>query len=195
MSVKHINTIRKLLPPGLAWAAPVGSFLYKLAEAMGVELERVESRIAQLLLESDPRTTYDLLEQWEKVFGLPGECLGDEIGTLEERRAAIVAKLTSRNSLTKSFYVALAATLGYTITVDDIVEFDAFVAGDPCDEPCYDDAWAFAFAITFPENVTRYFRASLNGAGDRLAEFGDDLLECTFNHNKAAHTQIIFQYA
>lgn len=193
MIERCIQLILRLLPPGVAWTRDQTSVLYKLAASIAEELCRIESRAVQLLVESDPRTTTELLEDWERVLGLPGDCVG-LAGTIQERRANIVSKLIARSAQTKAFYVMLAATLGYTITVDDIIEYDAFHVEEPLEQPIYGDEWAHVFSITFPANVTREFRVDENSVEDRIVEFGDDLIECVIEDNKPAHSVVLFQY-
>jgi uncharacterized protein YmfQ (DUF2313 family) len=193
MIEKCTQLILKLLPPGVAWNRTPSSNLYKLATALAEEICRVEARAMELLVESDPRTTVELLEDWERILGLPGECV-DLASTIQERQANVVAKLISRTAQTKAYYVSLAATLGYTITVDDIIEYDAFHVGDSVGEEIFGEEWAHVFALLLPENTQRYFRVNENAVGDRLVEFGDDLLECVITDNKPAHTVVLFQY-
>lgn len=193
MIEKCTQLILKLLPPGIAWNREQTSTLYKLAQSIAEELCRMEARAVQLLVESDPRTTTELLEDWERVLGLPGDCVG-LAETIQQRRANVVSKLISRSSQTKQFYVDLAATLGYTITVDDVIEYDAFHIEEPLEEPIYGEEWAHVFALVLPENVTREFRVDENSVEDRIVQFGDDLLECVIEDNKPAHSVVLFEY-
>lgn len=171
-----IQLILKLFPPGPAWTHAPGSKLYNLAEALADELFRVENRLMELLVESDPRTTTELIEDWERVLGLPGDCLG-LAETLAARRAAVVSKLISRTAQTKAYYVSLANTLGYSITEDDIIETPPHT-----------------FSLILSLNTVRPFRVNQNRVGDHLREWGDELLECVIEDNKPAHSVVLFQY-
>jgi uncharacterized protein YmfQ (DUF2313 family) len=176
MIARCIQLILKLFPPGPAWTHTPGSKLYNLAEALAEELFRVENRGMELIAESDPRTTTELLEDWERVLGLPGDCVG-LAETLAARRAAVVSKLISRTAQTKAYYISLASTLGYTITENEIIETPPHT-----------------FSLILPADTTRSFRVNQNRVGDHLREWGDELLECVIEDNKPAHSVVLFQY-
>lgn len=176
MSDKLARMIGRLLPRGRAWNTSPSSTLYKLLRSLADEAVRVETRALDVLEEADPRTTTELITAWEGVLGLPGDCV-DLAETLEDRRAAVVARLTAFQAQTKAYYVELASNLGYEITEDDITEPSTHV-----------------FALSLPESTVRYFRAGANYAGDRLTRFGDELIECVITQYKPAHTRVLFYY-
>lgn len=171
------KAILNLLPYGVGITKDLTSNIYKLALGLAEEFCRIEQRAAELLVEIDPRSTTELISDWERVLGLPGECI-DLAETLADRRAAVVAKLISRSAQTKAFYIQLAASIGYTITEADITE---------------PSPHTFAFNIPLTSSI-RSFRASANRVGDRLREWGNELFECVMEDNKPAHTQVLFLY-
>ena len=63
-----------LLPEGRIWNKLSDSFLFKLCEGMGVEFSRIKERGEDLRVEIQPALTQELLEDWERVFGLPDSC-------------------------------------------------------------------------------------------------------------------------
>lgn len=192
---KTIASLKALLPKGRIWQADEGSVLYQLLYAIAVEITRVETRVLDLLNEADPNTTYELIEEWEKMLGLPDDCTGTPV-SLEQRRQLIIAKLTQRQSLTKQYFIDLANSLGYEITVDDFEEFSPFRAGiSRAGERLFSLGWVYVFALNLPLDNYIPFRAGTHSAGERLVEFGDDVLECLVNENKPAHTVAIFQYS
>jgi uncharacterized protein YmfQ (DUF2313 family) len=187
--------LRRLLPPGKAWECDEGSVLSDLLGSIAVELARVHDRSDVLLIESDPRTTSELLEDWERICGLPDDCTG-LAETVAERRSQILARLLLTGPMNKQFFVDLANALGYTFTTADVGEYRAFRADlSRVDDGLYnDDGWRSTFSITAPLNTIRPFRAGSHNAGDRLTEFGDDVLECVITDHKPAHSQVIFIY-
>lgn len=70
----YLAQLRALLPPGVALVAERGSVLERLLTAVAAELARVDGRVAALLSEANPQTVTELLEEWERAFGLPDEC-------------------------------------------------------------------------------------------------------------------------
>jgi uncharacterized protein YmfQ (DUF2313 family) len=185
------RTLQKLLPRGLAWPRLQGTVLGRLLEGLGVELWRVEQRALDLLREADPRTTSELLADWERVAGLPDPCTG----TLESaaaRRAALASRLGSLGGQSRAYFIGLAASLGYEVS---ITEFDAFHAGMTVGQPLYGTDWQFAWQVNAPEVSVRTFVAGAGVAGDPLRDWGNELLECTFARVKPAHSVVIFAYS
>jgi uncharacterized protein YmfQ (DUF2313 family) len=86
----------------------------------------VDARAADLLeIESDPRTTIELLPEWEYNFGLPDPCYTAP-QTIDERHLALVMRMTMLGAQSRAFFIATAAQIGYTIT---ITEYRTFVVG------------------------------------------------------------------
>lgn len=99
--------LKVLLPPGKIWRLDPDGVLSQVLLATGDELERAEGRIQDLLVEADPRTADELLPDFERELALPSD------GTLDERRARVVALLVRRQRYRPvDFQTALAPLLG-----------------------------------------------------------------------------------
>lgn len=96
MARDYIAEFQALLPSGAAMPRAPDSVQTEFARAMAAEFARVDERAAQLLLEMDPRTTTELVADWERITGLPDPCLDSAPTTLAGRRAAIVSRLIAR---------------------------------------------------------------------------------------------------
>lgn len=83
-----------LQPPGQALPTDPDSVWGRLLDGLAREYGRTESRSSALVRESDPRQSAELLPDWERVCGLPGDCAIAWDSTLQARRAAVVAQLT-----------------------------------------------------------------------------------------------------
>ena len=179
-----------LLPPGRLFNRSPGSVIWSLADAFAQELARLEARAYELLDESDPRTTSDLLSAWEAVAGLPDECHG--LATTEQgRRLEVTARITASGSLSRQFYIDLAASLGFAITID---EFDPSNPG-PGGLGYAGDDWYFVWRINAPaENTVVVFKVGLSKAGEKLREWGNTAFECVIDRVKPAHTRVIHAY-
>jgi uncharacterized protein YmfQ (DUF2313 family) len=66
---------QNLLPSGPAWSREPDAFTTRLLDAWAQELARIDARVDALIEEADPRTTTELLPDWERNYGLPDECL------------------------------------------------------------------------------------------------------------------------
>lgn len=181
-----------LLPQGAVWPRDPDSTLGRTLAALAEELARVDARALDLLDEADPRTAYELLPDWEKTCGLPDACAG--LGaSLQERRAAVVARVTHRGGQSPAYFQGLAASLGYAATVS---EHQPFRAGQGrAGDPVYGPDWIFAWRVTTAQTAPRaLFRAGQSAAGERLASWGLEPLECAVRAAAPAHTHVIFSY-
>src|SRR5678815_253974 len=82
---RYARMMLSLLPPGRLWRVAAGSMLYKFFLGIADELDRIDGRGVTLLAESDPRTTVELLPEYERQFDLVAT------SSEEERRARVVA--------------------------------------------------------------------------------------------------------
>ena len=183
------NSIKKFFPRGKAWNFT--GDLGLLIDALAVEFCRVQDRLNQMLVETDPRKTSELLVDWETSLGLPDEC--SALGTtVEERRNQVVQKLTNTGGSSFEYFEGIALNLGFDVTVSDFCRFQAgqSVAGDALTNA----DWDYWFQVATPAEVSTVFRCGVGRAGDRLVELGNRTLECTFEKEKPAHTEVLFVF-
>lgn len=186
---RYSNLLTALLPRGLAWVDAANNKLGDLLLALADELARVDARESDLLDEADPRTTYEMLSDWEAAFGLPDPCVTVSL-TLEQRLDSLYAKVTNEGGQSRQFFIDLAASLGYDIT---ITEFDPFTVESTVDELLYNDDWQFAWQVNAPDETVNYFTVN-SDVDTALANWGNQRLECGISRLKPAHTTIIFAY-
>jgi len=189
---QYTKFLKTLLPKGEAWNRAINSTWHNFLTAMADELVRVHTRGGvDLLRELFPATSLELLDDWERILGLPDDCIGEATST-QDRRAQILYRLTNQGGQSPQFYIDLALTLGFTVTV---TEFDQFQAGiSRAGDLLTNGEWRRAWQINAPANTVTYFRAGLSTAGDPLAYGNNDPLECIINRAKPAHTIVLFSY-
>lgn len=186
---QYRELMNQLAPPGSALPQSPDSTWQLLLEARAGVFESVDARADVLIEESDPRTAYELLSDWERVAGLPDPCV-DREQTIAERRAALLRVLTSTGGASRKYFQELAADLGYDVTVED---YTAHTVGDPVDKPIYGIAWRWAFTVRSAEETVTY-HAVTGDVGEALATWGNDRLECVIERLKPAHTRVLFAY-
>ena len=105
----------------------------------------------------------------------------------------MVARLTGRGkNQSQSFFINFAATLGYPIT---ITQFAPFVAGrGAAGQPLYGAGWAYAWQVNAPTFTIDYFAAG-DAAGEPLATWGSNVLQCELQRLAPAETTLIFNYS
>ncbi len=163
-----------LLPTGPLWRFKPGGILRSLFLAFSDALARVHARACGLRAEADPRTTYELLPDWEASCGLPDGCLPSG-GSIAQRQAAVVARITAVGGCNDAYFIALAAQLGFTAEVVRLGpnEWRMDVAEDVA------ITWATAGDAV---------------AGDPIRSWGATQLECLINRYKPAHEVGTFAY-
>jgi uncharacterized protein YmfQ (DUF2313 family) len=193
-----------LMPQGQAWPRDEKSTLMRVVRGLSQIWGRVDGRAADLLeIESDPRLTTELLPDWERAWGLPDECVSAPL-TIEARRQVLVHKMTSLGEQSRSYFIGLAAEIGYTITITEYAPFMAGISqcGDTSNPPLdMHPRWEigppqmrFFWTVHVSGAQLMWFRASSGQAGvDPHLRIGvPEDLECLLNKWKPAHTEIVF---
>jgi uncharacterized protein YmfQ (DUF2313 family) len=188
-----------LEPRGLLWSSrdPDANRI-KLYQGHGEEASRVEGRGLDLLEELDPRITAELLEDYERLLDMAGDCVGiQDLAT--DRQRAIHEKLTILGSESPQAFIDAARRVNFIITIE---EHFAMIAGPfgPLDRSKAGDAitqgsdWAHTFTVHSVLTGVTEFKAGSGRCIDPLRVFGNDVLECVVNRKKPAHTQALFSY-
>lgn len=181
--------LKSLLPPGKAFPREVEASLDGVLLAAAEEPARIDGRAGDLLDESYPLTSDETLVDWERITGLPAACIIAP-QTKQERREAVNAKLGTVGSQSRSFFIGLAADIGYSTSVK---EFRPMKCSDPCNSRVYSKEWVHAWEMNAPEETVRTLKCT--GACDEsLRKWGNELLECIISQFKPAHTLVVHTY-
>lgn len=194
----YAGQMRQLLPMGAAWQFPAESNLAQLIAALAEEFARIDARAGQLIDEADPRTTLELLPDWERVLGLPDACFKAP-DNVSERRVALRQKITGLGGQSRAYFTELAARLGYFITIE---EHRPARVGMRIGEHLNGPDWAFAWTVhvepfegDLPDAQSFFAQARIGDElGVRLRGFGAIDLECAIRRVAPAHTIVLFAY-
>lgn len=205
---KYKTLIPNLLPQGRLWKPSEQPTFKALLDSFAVELCRVDERVKDLLREADPRQALELLEDWERIVGFPDEC-SEEAETLQERRDNVLRALTNVGGLSKTFYEFVGSQLGFTITVENRINFivgrgtvgqpltnyfnHAFVVGDTVGNQLQLIGWRYYFNVEMPATAAEVFEVG-DTVGNPLVEFSNPLIECTMRKLKPAHAGVTFTF-
>lgn len=189
----YYDHLQALLPSGAAWSRDPSGTLGQFLLAMADGLARAHNRATDLTEEVDPRATMDMLADWERITGLPDPCSGSAT-TAQERRVAIVSKLTSRGGQSVAYFAALIAGLGYSASIE---EFRPFITGrSQCgDRLTGPHAIRHTWRVTVHGPRLTLFRAGGSRVGEHLGKYtrAEDL-ECLLQRLKPAHSTLIITY-
>jgi uncharacterized protein YmfQ (DUF2313 family) len=207
---EYSHALSALLPQGIAWPRWAESTFMKVVYGLSGGMGWADGRAADLLeRESDPRQTVEMLDSWERAWGLPDPCYrGPQ--SIVERQTALVQRMTLLGAQSREFFINVAAQLGYPVT---ITEYRPFMTGvDRCGDnrPKLADGtlgdWPtqigaptmrFAWTVHVEETKLVWFQAGSGQAGIdphlRIAKAED--LECVIRRWAPAHTQVLFDYS
>ena len=161
---EYARILWQLLPPGKLWKVIGGAF-NDLLLGTAEECVRVDERGQLLYFEADPRTTNELLTDFEAEYGFDSE------GTLEERRARVYARDLAQPELRPADYqemlapllgqdaedvVVLERTAAWAASVGDQREiYRFFIYRDPGEPGSYDLAAAHALVDDVEHSHTK----------------------------------------
>lgn len=203
----YVEGFLALLPQGLAWPRESDSVLVRFAKGLCQRWGFVDSRAADLLeIESDPRTTLELLPDWERAWGLPDPCFASP-QTVEQRRRILVLWMTWMGGQSRQYFIKLMEWLGYPGL--EIQEFAPFMCGISRvgDTRSFPDMQAdkhfrwyigpaeqrFYWTIRIGQIGLNWFRAASGQAGvNHHLEFSiPEEVACLLQRWKPAHTHLI----
>lgn len=190
----YLSQFKAVLLRGKAWTFPPGGTMDNLLRAFSAEFARVDARVDDLRNEADPRTAFETLGEWETLAGLPDGCSAASGGTIEERRAALKAKLLSTGGASEAYFRSICEDLGYQVEID---RFRPFVCGlSRCSDVLNGPASVrHTWRVRVPTARATYFRTGQSQCGDSLGKFSRAAdLECNLNKIKQAHTRLIVAY-
>lgn len=171
----HKDVLKQLMPIELG---PLSALDMTIE---GAHLDAAEASAARLLHEMFPQSASAGIADWERVCGV-SPASGD---SLQIRQGRVIAVLRARGGLSLPYFTALAATWGYTITIEELLAGTDGLG----------DEGIFRWRVTFTSTPLIYFRAGRSRAGDRLVDGPlAAAMEGLFTELKPAHTQVIFAY-
>lgn len=183
------DQLRLLLPPvSYDGSAPYLSATIE-AEANAMDLADAQASMVYNAIFPD---SGEGLADWERVLALPDPCLVGHAQTVGQRIQAVVSKQQGRAGQSKPFFIALAKSMGYDITITTFHPARAGIAraGDSING----GDWDFTWRVNAPAVTVSYAKAGTAGAGDPLSAWGNRALECRLSQMKPAESILLFGY-
>jgi uncharacterized protein YmfQ (DUF2313 family) len=201
---RYKSLIRKLFPKGEAWRIEPGTPFAKLADALAQEPARIEKRLENFLNEMDPRTTSEMLDNWERLLNIPDECTPADASTvISDRRLRIMQKLTTGGGQNGAFYLLLAQQLGYDSSLFSVNSFNDFKVGfsavgealtNATDSDGEETGWPHTFRVEAPAEFVQRFRVGRSTVGQKLVLPENTTLECVMRKFAPAHSTVLFAF-
>ncbi len=192
-AVAYQQQLKALSPQGLAWNLEADSEYSKLLQSFSEALGRFDGDIQQVIEELDPRTATELLPEWERLLELPDPC-AIQPQTLQQRREAAHSKYISRGAQSRAYFISLAKSLGYEVTIDT---YQAFITGlSYCGEVLNPINARFVWRVNVTGERSYRFRAGESACGEQLLKIvSATQLECTFRKLQPSHSNLFFNYS
>lgn len=216
-AAEYLQMLKALLPRGLAWAKSPGTVLEKTLAASAEELGRLDASIQLLPMETNPVSTVNALEDWEKALALPDACLPAG-PSFDERKSAVLVKLQDEGRQDMAWWYELAATLGYEITIEEHWPFCCgwHECGNPAEgwtpeSGMTPERWeqdvAYPIGRCGPEEIHYWlnvvvhgdrlllFRCGTSETPERLMDWrGAQNMECLISRDIEAHVLLTFDF-
>lgn len=113
-----LDVLHAHLSLGIAWEGfrRIGKVGHGLLSALAESFEDAWESLCALAADLDPRTTEQMIDEWERAVSLPDPCL-PVATTLQERRDWVMWRLEKRRWTTAQDWKDLAALFGLTIAI------------------------------------------------------------------------------
>lgn len=189
--MKHVDLLKISLPP-VSYDAAQANLSAEL-NAEGNALDAANLRADALLKALFPNNG-ETLEDWERVYGLPCDCVAGLSLTRDQRLKNVIAKINEGGTFTKAKAIALAASVGFTITIVEHRASEYSPSARYGLDECYKGRdWNFVWDVITINN-TIFNRKYQSNYGERYGAWGNALLECTIRPKAQADSLVRFIY-
>ncbi len=158
------------------------SNLSRLIEGLTIEFSRLSDRIDDIFDEMDPRTTVEMLPDWERNWISPDQCTDPPV-SVPDRQAALTAQVTARGAggSDVAMLIGIAVDLGYADAFIRRFHLPAKTCTSKCDTPLntLTAGWPFVYEIVLPQN-----------AGQTTA----DIVKCKIDSTAMAHLATTYAF-
>ena len=182
-------SVNTLVPPGPAWSASDPAIA-----GAAPSLTRVHQRADALMRELDPRTTTELINRWERLCGLPDECIPTGTQTLRQRQQRLDAKVNLAGGINEDFYLAQLAALGRPDATITRYDKSTFTCSSACTDAVNAPEWRYYWQVNMPAATNTTWMTCGDPCDSALRFWGDTVVECVLNKLCPSHTYVIFKY-
>ncbi|MEC5321137.1 putative phage tail protein [Brenneria populi subsp. brevivirga] len=189
---EYQTAIRSLMPRGKVWRSDSDYVQMKVFLALAYAYEQSDTDALAMLEGAFPSTATILLKEWEETLGLPDDCSISEQDSYDKRQSSVVQKLIASGGQTIDYFISLAESLGYEITITEYRQARAGIS--VCRDPINGGDYPFAWTVNAGETTVAWAWCGQTYAGDPLRSWGNKTLECALNKVAPSHTIINFSY-
>lgn len=191
LAADYLAALEALMPRGRVWPKDPASTQYQALAGLTPIYERTTTRATFLLSDAFPVMPFELLPEWEESLGLPDPCAGLS-PTIQLRQQQVEARFIAGGGQSQTFFITLASTLGYTIT---ITQFTASHFGQQFGNPFCNATWNNVWQVNAPTFTVEHFSFGLSGMGEFFSSFGNTVLQCEIARLAPAQTTVLFSFS
>lgn len=187
--MNHAELLKISLPP--VTYDPKAKHLAIELDAEGKALDRALEN-ARIVREGVVPNAGPLLEDWERVLGLPSPCSAALGLTRNQRLNAVKAKINEGGTFNKAKAIELAAALGYSIVIEEHrareyrrARFGGLYGGRD---------WNFVWDVISTNNTIFSRKIGSGRYGERYRTWGNAVLECVMRPKAESGTIVRFIY-
>jgi uncharacterized protein YmfQ (DUF2313 family) len=174
------QALQALLPPGRALSRELGAVLTRVLEAIAATLLVAQLRLERLQTEFNPARASAMLPDWERLLGLPDECMTGLALMTAKRQQIALQRLLERGGQSRAYFIGLAEQLGEPgVTITEFF-------GTP-------ERFTWRMNIPHAADDSRLMNCEDN-CESALDMYTPSVLECVIGKRKPAHTQVLFAY-
>lgn len=189
-----LGVLQALLPVGRGLTREPGAMLTRLLEAFAAMLLAAQLRVVSLVMQFDPLQAYEVLPDWERLLGLPDNCMvGVDLSLLDRQRIA-GQRLVEQGGQSRAYFIDLAERLGEPGCT--ITEFRQVHCNDDCNALLYSEDDESVWQLNIPHPALNVRLATCNDhCNVALQIYQPSLAECPIRERKPAHTEVLFSYS
>lgn len=181
---EYTRLLHHLTPRGPAWEGET-----PLLDGLAPSLFRVHQRSDALMCEVDPGKTVELINRYERIYGLPDSCAPDGVQTLRQRQQRLDAKANVTGGINEQFYRDQLDALGYTTTT-----IEQFQNLDATPDPEWGDNWRYYWRVNIPADANINWQTCDSACDSAIRTWGDTIAECVIEKLAPSHTVVVFAY-
>lgn len=174
LEINYFQQLEKLLPRGPAWSEHD-----KLLEGLAPAFAAVHQRANDIVTESNPSRTMELIDRWEYCLALPDSCSVPGTDTTAQRQQRLAVKFNLTGGITEDFYLNVLHEMGYV---------DATIT------TFTDEERAYTWQVNMGADTVITEMTCLGDCTDALRTWGETTAECILDKLCASHTILIFSY-
>lgn len=191
LTANYQAQLQALLPPGRVFNGEPDTEIAQYLELLAGWFSDLDARAQNLLTEMDPRSTSELLGEWEESLALPDSCTTG-VSAVVERRRDVVAKLTDHGGARIARYIGLATAMGYGSATTK--RLGPATCRGKCNAALWEPEARFAWVMALGSGTKITIATAASKCNEALRSGGDAVLECVIGRENPVVADVYFDY-